>query len=370
MGKKLKKRLHEATVSQSHSVDHDLGVTSPILNFRPNLWRILERDRHVLNLDLFWPTKLDKSPDQADEQAQAKLQDEEPTGFPYDDLKPLLTFRNLHVLQLNGMMLSYQPLIWATCWLNPNLTTLHLEMALEPLINTSSDISHRQIDANWSLNPIRSSDDELEYLGVHGTGVLHEEFGEGEYFDMQAIKMAQLDVAEDVPPSNMRYLPVKKLALMNFVLDGTPILRWFDPNKLEEIVFKHGCIDVGFYLSDEMKHVKIQSPKPPVSVARVIKPGELKIVELKKGKVVSRKDALTGKEELNVKQPTLKHKISQLLPRTASKSKDDRAPKHTDKNKENKTSIDHHGGGNIGDLDTGFSEMEIRAAKDGKKPAR
>jgi hypothetical protein len=362
MGKKLHKRRPTSTVLTTHSVHDEVGTDSPIHNFRPGIWRLLERDREIINLDLFWPFDLSKSAEQDDEQNE----DADLEVFPYDGLRPLLTFRNLHTLRLTGMVRSYQPLIWASCWLNPNLTTLHLEMALEPLLNDSSDIPHRQIDGAWTLRSPTDADEESEYLGHHGTGVLHEEFGDGEYLDTQAIKMAQLDAADELPQSNMRYLPIKKLTLMNFVVDAWPTLRWFDPKNLEEIVFKPGCVDAGFYLSFEMMHIKVQAPTRPVGEARVVKVGELKVVELKKGKVVSRKDAVTRKEELNVKQhPTLRHKISQIFPRMARRES-------VKRNKENKAAVVRPQNANVDDLQDacGFSEAEIRAAKDGKKPAR
>ncbi len=135
--------------------------------------------------------------------------------------------------------------------------------------------------------------EEPEYLGSHGSGVLHEEFGNGEYLDTQAIMIAQLEIAEEIPESNLRYLPVKKLTLLNFVIDSGPILRWFDPEKLQEINLKYGCVDAGMHLSEAMQHVRVLSPKPRtlVGMARVVTPGELKIIELKKGKFISRSDA-------------------------------------------------------------------------------
>ena len=173
--------------------------------------------------------------------------------------------------------------------MNPNLITLTLEMALEPLLNVSSGIPHHQLDHIWSLPPCNTELEESEYLGSHGSGVLHEEFGDGEYLDKQAIKMAQLEIAEEIPESNLRYLPVKKLTLMNFVIDNGPILRWFDDAKLEEIHWKDGCIDAGLSLSNKMPRVKVLSSRLPklVGIARVVKSGEVKLVELRKGKVVS-----------------------------------------------------------------------------------
>ena len=198
-------------------------------------------------------------------------------------------------------------------------------------MNVSGAIPYRQIDHTWSTPPTTTVPDEPEYLGLHGTGVLHEEFGDGEYLDTQAIKMAHIKVAEDLPETNIRYLPIKELTLMNFVIDSGPVLRWLDPEKLEQINLREGCIDAGFHLSDDMKHVRVHSPKPPVSMvaARTVKRGELKVVELRKGKVMSRNDANVVKHESDLKEQTLRHKLSQLLPKMSKKDS-------LKRNKENK----------------------------------
>ena len=268
-------------------------------------------------MDLFWPDDLDRVNARDDEQDLAWTESERTAIFPYDGLKPLLVFRNLHSLMLNGMQRSYQRLIWATCWLNPNLTTLSLEMALEPLMNVSSDVFQLKVDHTWSLPSAVAEGEETEYLGYHGTGVLHEEFGDGEYLDTQAIKLAQLEVATMILETNMRHLPVKKLTLMNFVVDSGPILRWFDPDKLEEINLKDGCVDAGFYLSGEMPKLKVLSPAPTAapSIAILVTPGELKLVGLKKGKVVSRCEATSIKQDSKIREHPLRHKFSQLLPK-------------------------------------------------------
>ena len=268
------------------------------------------------------------------------------------------------------MMGSYQPLIWTTCWLNPNLTTLKLEMGLEPLFNLSANVPYSVINDFWSCKPIVEEVEEPEYLGHHGVGQLHEEFGCGEYLDTQAIKTAQLTCGEHLPPSNLRYLPIKKLTLMNFVVDSGPILRWFDPAKLEEITFKEGCIDTGFRLTENMKHVKVQSPMPEVSLAppRVVRPGELKIVDLKKGKVVSRVPATAANiQEAMQSKPQeeerpFMQKLNQLLPKLGKKD--------SKRNKENKTAGQGEGGGNQAGLETSFNQIDINKAKEGKRPVR
>ncbi|OAP62422.1 hypothetical protein AYL99_04625 [Fonsecaea erecta] len=289
------------------------GFDKPIVNFRPQLWRHLDKDRPILNLDLFWPIKLDEINDDDDEEEENSDGDSK-GDFPFRDLKPLQTFHNLHYLQLNGMMRSYQPIIWATCWVNKNLTKLRLEMALEPEMYEESKHKYLKIDETWSYDGSAERQVDSEYLGSHGKGILHPEFGDGEYLDQQAMKQAQIDVVETLPVENMRYLPISHLTLMNFAVDAGPFFRWFDPKKLVELNFLGQCVDTGFYLPDDMRSVvKVSGPKPKPRpqpmIARVVKPGEVKLVTLKGGKVVP--DESTGAS--NAAGKGVKTKLSQMM---------------------------------------------------------
>jgi hypothetical protein len=112
----------------------DLGNSqNPITHFRPHLWRHLDASRDTLNLDLFWPQRLDELEEQEDDDGEEK--EGNANIFPLQGLLPLCGFRNLRSLRLSGMLQSYQIHIWRTCWLNPGLEELVLEMALEPTIN-------------------------------------------------------------------------------------------------------------------------------------------------------------------------------------------------------------------------------------------
>lgn len=129
--------------STSSDLRLDLGDSeNPIIHFRPQLWRHFEPTRDTLNLDLFWPQRLDELVEQEEENNNQTQNDK--NVFPLEGLLPLCEFRNLRSLRLSGMMQSYQTLIWRTCWINPGLEELVLEMALEPTIN----------DSNRSLTPI------------------------------------------------------------------------------------------------------------------------------------------------------------------------------------------------------------------------
>ena len=112
----------QLTLSDNHG-----DMKKPMMEFRPEAWPSLDRNRAILKIDLFWPIKPEDM-NYIDEDNDLIKN----IFFPVKELKPILTFRNLHVLHISGMMITYQPTIWEVCWLNKNLTTLTLEMALEP----------------------------------------------------------------------------------------------------------------------------------------------------------------------------------------------------------------------------------------------
>lgn len=113
----------------------DLGDSNnAIIHFRPQLWKHLDPTRDTLNLDLFWPQRFDELDEQEEDS------DDDIYGkhvLPLEGLLPMCQFRNLRALQLGGMLQSYQTYIWRTCWLNPGLEEVILEMALEPTMNES-----------------------------------------------------------------------------------------------------------------------------------------------------------------------------------------------------------------------------------------
>jgi hypothetical protein len=130
---------------------------NPIIHFRPQLWRHLEPTSDTLNLDLFWPQRLY---DLEEEEDNDTFQLEK-NIFPLQGLLPLCEFRRLRSLRLGGMLQSYQPYIWRTCWLNPGLEEVVLEMALEPAINESYR-SLITINGQWRRKTI--SDACTDYL--------------------------------------------------------------------------------------------------------------------------------------------------------------------------------------------------------------
>ena len=124
-----------------------------------------------------------------------------------------------------------------------------------------------------------------------------------------------MNTAQFLPVENIRYLPMTHITLMNFVVDAAPFHRWFDPKKLAEITFIGDCIDAGFFLPGDMRtKVKVNSPKPPVPV-RVVKPGEVKLVHIKRSKSTSSRTDGSGGSGL-------KGKLSQIMPKWGSKGKE------------------------------------------------
>ncbi len=135
------------------SIRLDLGdAEHPIVHFRPQLWRHLDKAREILNLDLFWPQRLELLAEN-NEAEEGEESQHDKTSFPLEGLLPLCEFRNLRSLRLGGMLQSYQTYIWRTCWLNPGLEELILEMALEPTINQLNS-SYTPIKGSWRQKSI------------------------------------------------------------------------------------------------------------------------------------------------------------------------------------------------------------------------
>lgn len=138
----------------------DLGVSGhPIIHFRPQLWRHLEPTRETLDLDLFWPQRMDESDEREEDGNDGNHYDR--SIFPLQGLLPLCKFRNLRSLRLGGMLQSYQVCIWRTCWLNPGLEELILEMAVAPTIDKLNR-SWTSINGSWRMNTI--SEARTDYL--------------------------------------------------------------------------------------------------------------------------------------------------------------------------------------------------------------
>lgn len=87
-----------------------LGQDSPIKNFRPKLWKGLDNKTNRLQLDLFWPIKTEQDDDNnvnpvpRDEDGDIIVEE---ACLPLSDFAPVLNFRNLSMLHLEGMMRRY-----------------------------------------------------------------------------------------------------------------------------------------------------------------------------------------------------------------------------------------------------------------------
>jgi hypothetical protein len=110
----------------------------PIQFFRSGpSWAELPRSKATLGLDLFSSIDEEKKDDGI---------------LAIVELKPLCEFRNLRSLKLTGMLRSYQMYIWQAVWLNPNLETLDLAMALEPSILSTLSTEWKQIKTGWKMS--------------------------------------------------------------------------------------------------------------------------------------------------------------------------------------------------------------------------
>ena len=133
---------------QSPTIEDRLDIgdaKNPIVNFRPQLWRHLEKTREILNLDLFWPQKFDNDYNEDDDDSEVEVDN---TIFPLGGLEPLGEFRKLRSLRIGGMLQSYQRHVWRVCWVNPGLEDLNLEMALSPEIIDQHDF-FMPIKGDW-----------------------------------------------------------------------------------------------------------------------------------------------------------------------------------------------------------------------------
>ncbi|KIX07021.1 uncharacterized protein Z518_04997 [Rhinocladiella mackenziei CBS 650.93] len=94
----------------SRQVSVDLGVENELAIFVHNSGTTLTR------ISRFWSIKLDGSNDvdDQDEEEEGNAGNDSKGVFSFKDPQPLLDFHKLRYLRLNGMMRSYQPLIWAS----------------------------------------------------------------------------------------------------------------------------------------------------------------------------------------------------------------------------------------------------------------
>ncbi|KAJ5177317.1 uncharacterized protein N7500_000016 [Penicillium coprophilum] len=203
-------------------------------------------------IDTFYETATD---DQETDHSAEEPEDEIViTILSLEQVRPLGEFRNLRVLKLTGMMKSYQPIIWQTVWVNPQLTILELEMAVGLEINKPLGPSEwKAIEKGWVMS-VKSCATPV-YYGYNGNGEIWHRIGYGEYLDKFCIERAKVVALSSGFPVPS-YLPVKYLTLTGFAVDGDPFGVWF--RNLEEVHFKKDCIDCGFWLSRAQRNVRVR----------------------------------------------------------------------------------------------------------------
>ncbi|OAX77859.1 hypothetical protein ACJ72_07836 [Emergomyces africanus] len=277
-------------------------------------WNRFELHCDSLHIDLYWPIitdsmkkgkekgkdkgteksnvkedKIERRKGKAKEEIQDPFDDEYEIAVSDDDsddilaleaMAPLCNFRNLRLLRLTGMSQSYQKYIWQTVWLNPGLEELELEMTLEPCIRRAFS-GWPYIKGGW-IQRRKPDGEKSSYYGDEGQGILHRRVGIGEYLDKYAIAQAKTRAAR--MGSTLILLPVVKLSLTGFVVDGGPF-RFFNPHRLRMINFKNDCVDAGFALPDRMREqVAVFWPKylteQDAKVAKRVKHREMKLIDL------------------------------------------------------------------------------------------
>ncbi|OXV07556.1 hypothetical protein Egran_04678 [Elaphomyces granulatus] len=270
---------------QSHTTQ-ELGTSSkPLQFFRGGVaWEYIGRDKDELNFDLFWPIKKGafSGTDMLD----------------VEELAPLCSFRGLRSLKITGMMQSYQRYIWQAAWLNLGLEELELEMALEPCIRRGFCGDWPFIKGDWM--PRAKAGGPPIYHGQYGNGTIHRSIGVGEYLDTAAIGVAKTNAALLGPTRNR--LSISKLSLSGFVVDADPFELWFDHRCLRLIHFKNDCVDAGFYLPSEMRHVEIKFPadikEEAIWAYRFSPKEDLRLIEMKGGEKVAEWDYRKSKKKM------------------------------------------------------------------------
>ncbi|OJJ51755.1 hypothetical protein ASPZODRAFT_163543 [Penicilliopsis zonata CBS 506.65] len=250
------KKDDKFAVIPATAIKQEVGtLLKPLMYFRGGAsWKCLPRNAEIVSMDVFWPIQ-----ENQDEGKEDML--------PLEELKPIIEFRSLRVLKITGMMQSYQKYIWEVVWLNPELTDLWLEMALEPSLESNLSGEWQVIKHNWKVQEPFADGFEI-YYGDKGTGNLNPSIGDGEYLDKNAMEKAKMRAM--IAASMGMYLPIRNMTLVGFVVDAGPFHLFFDPEKLKRITFKRDCVDAGFFLPEIMKNrVCVVSPRPECKAVAV-----------------------------------------------------------------------------------------------------
>ena len=182
-----------------------------------------------LEIDLFHPnatgTHQERHPKRAGSRLGAIIDEyrsgaETPlTNSLAQDLAPLVMFRQLRYLKIEGMTQNYQVKIWQCVWLNPHLHTVILGMSCNGEKIRAEEIRAARLFAG-------------HYSGMHAACK-----GRGH---------------SDMPAK----ISLARLSLANFVLDAEPF-EWFDGSTLAHLELIE-CLDQGLTLrGDEWKNTRI-----------------------------------------------------------------------------------------------------------------
>ena len=159
------------------------------------------------------------------------------TYISQDSMKPLTTFTKLKELRLFGMQDSFQGIIWETVFHNEadeGIHVLDLQMAVRPLVRQKSWVE--AADVTGLSVPINIDD---EYLGHDGKGILHHNYGMGEYLDDFSMRKARLASGLNATAP----LPLWCLKLDGFVVDHLPFER--ELSSIVLLTCGEKCVDAG-----------------------------------------------------------------------------------------------------------------------------
>lgn len=219
------------------------------LPFSQEIWPLVPQDIQELSINVFVPDAEDLD-----------VHDPHPEYFTHDDFKHLINFHHLKFLRIYNMVESFQPELWEAIWKNPGLVCLELGMRDKPFTRDPDNAGKPSpaFERSWKYDPERIPADKYRYVsliwlffhsliprsGREGAGMLHHQYGHGEYLDRVAISKGRNAAMHTM--GELKFLPVTVLRLANFVVDDTSFSWFFD--SLDRIVFCNGCFDAGFAL--------------------------------------------------------------------------------------------------------------------------
>ncbi|KAF2691997.1 hypothetical protein K458DRAFT_438286 [Lentithecium fluviatile CBS 122367] len=196
------------------------------LPFMEMVWEVLPKTLTKLIIDVGRPVRVDQH---------------NPYHKKYisqESMKPLVEFNKLRELRIFGMRDTFQSIIWEAVFRNEaddkGMHVLDLQMAEKPLVREKHWVA-----ANDLQGLKVSNKDGQVYRGVDGKGVLHYEYGTGEYLDDYCMRKARIaSKVEEAKP-----LPLWCVKLDGFVVDQLPFEH--ELSKVVLLTCGENCIDAG-----------------------------------------------------------------------------------------------------------------------------